>query len=64
MVEAEIHGDVTFLDSGILSGIDLMGITIGSEPEVKIAAFPKCYIDEIAVERTISVFDWIEMAWS
>jgi sugar phosphate isomerase/epimerase len=29
---------------------------------VKIAAFPKCYIDDIAVERTLSVFDWIEMA--
>jgi sugar phosphate isomerase/epimerase len=28
----------------------------------KIAAFPKCYIDKIAGERTMSVFDWIEMA--
>jgi hypothetical protein len=31
---------------------------------LKIAAFPKCYIDQIAGERTLSVFDWIEMARS
>ena len=31
---------------------------------VSIAAFPKCYIDQIAGERTMSVFDWIEMARS
>ena len=29
---------------------------------MKIAAFPKCYIDDIAVQRTMSVFDWITMA--
>ena len=29
---------------------------------LKIAAFPKCFIDQIAGERTMSVFDWIEMA--
>jgi sugar phosphate isomerase/epimerase len=29
-----------------------------------IAAFPKCFIDEIAVRRSMSVFDWIEMARS
>ncbi len=29
---------------------------------LKIAAFPKCYIDRIAGDRTMSVFDWIEMA--
>lgn len=28
----------------------------------KISAFPKCYLDEIAGARTMSVFDWIEMA--
>ncbi|MGO9470522.1 MAG: sugar phosphate isomerase/epimerase family protein [Isosphaeraceae bacterium] len=28
----------------------------------KIAAFPKCFIDEIAGRRSMSVFDWIEMA--
>ncbi len=28
----------------------------------KISAFPKCYIEMIAGERTMSVFDWIEMA--
>ena len=31
---------------------------------LKIAAFPKCYIDQIAGERSMSVFDWIEMARS
>ena len=31
---------------------------------LKIAAFPKCYIDQIAGDRTMSVFDWIEMARS
>jgi sugar phosphate isomerase/epimerase len=29
---------------------------------LKIAAFPKCFIDEIAGRRSMSVFDWIEMA--
>jgi sugar phosphate isomerase/epimerase len=29
---------------------------------IKIAAFPKCYLDEISVHRTMSVFEWIEMA--
>jgi sugar phosphate isomerase/epimerase len=29
---------------------------------MKIAAFPKCYIDDIAARRTMSVFDWIRMA--
>lgn len=27
-----------------------------------ISAFPKCYLDRIAGERTMSVFDWIDMA--
>ena len=31
---------------------------------MKISAFPKCYLDEISVDRTMSVFDWIEMAKS
>jgi sugar phosphate isomerase/epimerase len=31
---------------------------------MKIAAFPKCYLDEISLHRTMSVFDWIEMAKS
>ena len=31
---------------------------------LKISAFPKCYIDRIAGDRTMSVFDWIEMARS
>ena len=29
---------------------------------VKISAFPKCYLDDIAGSRTMSVFDWIAMA--
>ncbi len=31
---------------------------------MKIAAFPKCYVDDIAFKRTMSVFEWIEMAKS
>jgi sugar phosphate isomerase/epimerase len=31
---------------------------------LKLSAFPKCYIDQIAGERSLSVFDWIEMARS
>lgn len=29
---------------------------------LKISAFPKCYIDQIAGTRVMTVFDWIEMA--
>jgi sugar phosphate isomerase/epimerase len=29
---------------------------------LKISAFPKCYLDDIAGRRTMSVFDWIEQA--
>ncbi len=29
---------------------------------IKIAAFPKCYLEDIARHRTMSVFEWIEMA--
>ena len=28
----------------------------------KISAFPKCFLEEISQKRTMSVFDWIEMA--
>jgi len=31
---------------------------------VKISAFPKCYLDDIAGDRSMSVFDWIDMAKS
>src|SRR6201994_155531 len=31
---------------------------------MKISAFPKCFIDQIAGDRSMSVFDWIEMARS
>lgn len=31
---------------------------------MKIAAFPKCYLDDIAGERSMTVFDWVEMAKS
>lgn len=30
----------------------------------RIAAFPKCYIEDIAVKKTLSLFEWIEMAKS
>ena len=30
----------------------------------KISAFPKCYLEKIARDRSMSVFDWIEMAKS
>jgi sugar phosphate isomerase/epimerase len=29
---------------------------------LRLSAFPKCYLDDIAAARTMSVFDWIEMA--
>lgn len=29
---------------------------------LRLSAFPKCYLDDIAVHRTMSVFTWIEMA--
>lgn len=29
---------------------------------VKLAAFPKCYMDELCITRTMSVFDWIDTA--
>jgi sugar phosphate isomerase/epimerase len=29
---------------------------------VKLAAFPKCFMDELCVTRSMSVFDWIELA--
>ena len=29
---------------------------------LKLSAFPKCYIEQIAGDRTMSVFQWIEMA--
>jgi sugar phosphate isomerase/epimerase len=31
---------------------------------LRLSAFPKCYIERIAGDRTMSVFDWIEMAKS
>lgn len=31
---------------------------------MKISAFPKCYLDDIAGTRTMTVFEWIEMAQS
>ncbi len=29
---------------------------------LRISAFPKCYLDDISVHKTMSVFDWIQMA--
>jgi sugar phosphate isomerase/epimerase len=31
---------------------------------MKISAFPKCYLDEISIQRSMSVFDWIEQSRS
>src|SRR6476660_7398380 len=31
---------------------------------LRISAFPKCYLDQLAGQRSMSVFDWIEMARS
>ena len=31
---------------------------------LKISAFPKCYLEQIAGDRSMSVFDWIDMAKS
>jgi sugar phosphate isomerase/epimerase len=28
----------------------------------KLAAFPKCYIDELCVHRTMTIFEWMELA--
>jgi len=28
----------------------------------RLAAFPKCYMDELCVHGTMTVFDWIELA--
>ncbi len=29
---------------------------------MKIAAFPKCFMDQLVVHRTMTIFDWIDMA--
>src|SRR6185312_16789140 len=29
---------------------------------MRLAAFPKCYIEDLCATRTMSVFDWIELA--
>lgn len=29
---------------------------------MKLAAFPKCFMDQLVIERSMTVFDWIEMA--
>jgi sugar phosphate isomerase/epimerase len=34
----------------------------GISTTMKISAFPKCYLDAISYDRTMSVFDWIKMA--
>jgi len=31
---------------------------------VRLAAFPKCYMDDLSVHRTLSLFQWIDMAAS
>ena len=29
---------------------------------MKLAAFPKCFMDQLVVDRTMTIFEWIEMA--
>ena len=29
---------------------------------MKLAAFPKCFMDDLCVKHTMTVFDWIEQA--
>lgn len=31
-------------------------------PRVRVAAFPKCYMDQLCIHRTMTLFDWIEAA--
>jgi len=28
----------------------------------KLAAFPKCYMDELCIHKTLTLFEWIEQA--
>jgi len=35
---------------------------MGSLVKPKLAAFPKCYIDQLCVHRTMTLFQWIELA--
>ena len=35
---------------------------MGSIRSSRIAAFPKCFMDELCVTRTMSLFQWIDMA--
>ena len=39
-------------------------MTITNQTRPRIAAFPKCYIDDIAIHKTMSLFEWIDMAKS
>lgn len=36
----------------------------GTARGVQVAAFPKCFMDELCVTRTLSLFEWIEMGAS
>ena len=33
-----------------------------SQAKPRLAAFPKCFMDQLCVDRTMTVFDWIELA--
>ena len=44
----------------VFSVLSIMGESNRMQPSL--SAFPKCYLDEIAGRRTMSVFDWIQMA--
>jgi sugar phosphate isomerase/epimerase len=38
----------------------LMTVT-GTDPEIHLAAFPKCYMDELCVTRSLSLLEWIDL---
>jgi sugar phosphate isomerase/epimerase len=39
-----------------------LGLNDLTNMKPKLAAFPKCYIDDLCVHQTMTLFDWIEMA--
>jgi sugar phosphate isomerase/epimerase len=48
--------------SASAAGYDAGVARDGTAMPLKLSAFPKCYLDRIAGERSLSVFDWIAMA--
>jgi hypothetical protein len=38
--------------------------TFGGFQMAKLSAFPKCYMDELCVTKTMTLFEWIDLAAS